>query len=469
MVAVVVVLMASALTACQPARVGRRCKQGFARDNTHVLVCKGRRWVRLMTFADYLSLLRRLKAAPAGPGSGPPPRGGPGATLTPATVPFPRLVIDGAVEAVTGGRFLLRVAGWVTEWDQRGPVTLRVTSRDDFGQRTLGEIQAGSQAASSDGSRRGFDVSLPSLGGEYTVCVEALNTPGTGGWNTVLGCSEVEVDSGAPDDPLPESAGWLETINHYREGSGLGPLVVETAWTDPIVKHLVYLRDTPAEYFTGEYANLHRENPTSPYYTPEGAGNSHNVLTWAATERQAMEGWIAAPFHALVGLDPTGNRGAFAILLPPATRMNAAAKFGATAPLPAAATEPVMMPGDGAVTALRAFRGESPDPRDPCPERSSWHGLPIIVQLPYAPPSGITAGLVLPNGVSVADEDICVVSEDNYVPIDPIYGAAGKAVLDGADAVLVIPRDPLTPGTHQVSLEVPGHAPINWSFAVAKI
>ncbi|MCC6226344.1 MAG: hypothetical protein IT195_08060 [Microthrixaceae bacterium] len=421
-----------------------------------------------MTITDYLSLLRRSKAAPAVPGTGEPPRSGPGATLTPATVPVLRFTIDGAVEAVTGGRFLLRVAGWVTEWDQSGPVTLRVTSRDDFGRTTSDEIQASVQVPGSDGSRRSFDASLPSLGGRYTVCVQALNTPGTGGWDTPLGCSDIEVDSGAPKDPLPESAGWLETINHYREGSGLDPMTAEAAWTDPVVKHLVYLRDTPAEFFTGEYANLHRENPASPYYTPEGAGYSHNVLTWAGTERMAMEGWIAAPFHALGGLDPTSNRGAFAILLPPATRMNAAAKFGSSAPVPPVPTEPIMTPGDGAVTALRAFRGESPDPRDPCPDRSTWHGLPIIVQLPYAPPGGITAGLVLPNGVAVADEDICVVTENNYVPIDPIYGAAGKAILNSADAVLVIPRDPLTPGTHQVSVEVPGHPPINWSFAVAK-
>lgn len=418
-----------------------------------------------MTIRDYLNVIRRARA-------GETPQGGfPPNPTAPATIPpIPQTVtrtVDGHVDVMAGGRYSLRVAGWARDTDTPGDVSVRVEVAVIDSAKPLARFDLTATNPRPDvpgHPARGFDTTLPLLAGDVGVCVTALNSVGTPGDDVVLECRRVTILSDAPADPLPPAASWLQTINQARAGSGLEPMVDEPAWTDPIVKHLVYLRDTPAEFFTGEYVNRHRENPASPYYTPEGA-NSHNVLSEGAvrTERRVMEGWLAAPFHALLGLTPTSNRAAFAML-----DGKAAAKFGAAVPIPVQPTVPVITPGNGAVTSLTSFRGESPDPRDPCPEPELWRGLPLIVQLPYAPPAGITARMVLPHGIAVAESDLCVVSEQNYVPRDPIYGAAGKAILDSADAVLIIPRDPLTPGTHQVTLDVPGHPPIQWSFAVSR-
>lgn len=50
----------ASLTACDVSRVGKRCRSGFARDNSHVLTCRNGRWARLMTFGQYLELMARL-------------------------------------------------------------------------------------------------------------------------------------------------------------------------------------------------------------------------------------------------------------------------------------------------------------------------------------------------------------------------------------------------------------------------
>ena len=52
--AVVLTLVA---TGCQVGKVGRRCSQTWGRDSGNVLQCKKGRWVRVMTFKQYLILL----------------------------------------------------------------------------------------------------------------------------------------------------------------------------------------------------------------------------------------------------------------------------------------------------------------------------------------------------------------------------------------------------------------------------
>ncbi len=411
-----------------------------------------------MTIRDYLTLTRRAADA----GSGAPTGNGPSGPSAP-TPPPPTWWQRGAIDIAAGGRFTMRLAGWALPAEPGGPTVVRITEyRSTSGYTILTDTTATLPRPDAPDGARGFDVTLPALGGTHSVCLVTVN-PATGARGDTLGCPYVEVDSGAPADPLPADAGWLQTLNYYRTSAGVGAVTEDPARTDAITKHLIYLRDTPKEYFTGEYANLHRENPASPYYTPEGAGYSHNVLTWSQTERAAIEGWMTAPFHALNQLSPKYNTAAFDLL-----DGIAAALTITTPPAPPDITAPVSFPGNGAVTPLRRFTGESPDPRDPCPTPSSWYGLPLIVVFPTDPPPGGTASMVLPDGSSVPPGDLCVVSRHNYVPSDPIYGPAGYSILSNNNAVLVIPRQPLTPGTHSVRLTLPGLDPVEWSFTVSR-
>lgn len=400
-----------------------------------------------MTIRDYLFLLQRVRSeqpgtpvASLGPGAGSP----------------------GALDVVRSeGPFTLRVAGWVRDQPGVGTLTVRVIE----GTRILAQVSATGRRTDVAANASGFDLSIRLLGGEHRVCVAAFSEADPPSTWVNLGCASAMVDSGAPADPLPADATWLQTLNHHRVSSGLAPISTEdVAWSAAILNHLVYLRDTPQSYFTGPYVNRHLENPASPFATAEGASRPSN-LGGGSSQRDAMETWMRAPLHALTMLDPTANRAAFAMLGPPGL-----AGGGATSvsPGPARPSVPIMTPGNGSVTSLRRFDGEQPDPTEPCPQLSMgrrWSGLPLIVQLPYDTPVGVTAAMRLPDGSDLPASDLCVVTEHNATSSDPVYGY-GMANVD--DVVLVFPADPLTPGTHQVTVSVPGRPAIDWSFAVSR-
>jgi hypothetical protein len=161
---------------------------------------------------------------------------------------------------------------------------------------------------------------------------------------------------------LSADAGWLETVNYYRTSSGLAAVTAEPSWIDGQIKHLAYLANTPSEYLVGEYANAHKENPASPWYTPEGdsAGRSSNI-GGGRSEREAIEGWMVAPFHSIGVMRPGLTRAAFAMSGGGSAMLDVIR--GLTYPPPTTPST-VLFPGSGSVTSLTSFGGESPDPRE---------------------------------------------------------------------------------------------------------
>lgn len=65
----VVLAVSTVLVACNRASVGQRCRSGFARDATHVLVCRNGRWARGVTLGQMLAFLIavRRQAEAGGP------------------------------------------------------------------------------------------------------------------------------------------------------------------------------------------------------------------------------------------------------------------------------------------------------------------------------------------------------------------------------------------------------------------
>lgn len=473
-VAVSLVLTSTAL-GCQTAIAGRKCKTNKpAQDATHVLVCKKGRWVRLISKADGQRLLDAFwarQAAEAATRSSSPPTGGstgfnppppttplpttPPPTTSPPTTSPPPPPTDpvGVLELVTGGRFTIRVVGTAGDPETTTPIDVRITVTG-----------VPTTTVTATGGR--FDTTVSALGGMRTVCVTALNSPGTAGTDLALGCRQVEVDAGAPNDPLGTTSSWLTVLNHYRSGAGLGAVAENPAWTDGIAKHLLYLRDTPVSYRTGAYASSHTENPAAPLYTPEGAtaAASSNLSRGDTTARANIEGWLVAPFHAVGLIRPRLQTSAFAML---GDRAGLDVIRGLVPPTPR--TTPVVFPGAGSTSALRAYRGgENPNPLESCPGYTAPTGAPIMALLASDPPSNITAELTLPNGAPVPSGDLCIITKHTYVTTDPVYGPTGASLLDSDDLVVIMPRQPLTPGTHTVRLQVPGTGLITWSFAVAR-
>jgi hypothetical protein len=260
----------------------------------------------------------------------------------------------------------------------------------------------------------------------------------------------VATPAGAVDDPvgaLPVDATWLQTLNAWRAASGLPAVTENVMWSAGAVAHSKYMVETP------DYG--HDEDNGGAWATPEGqlAGANGNVAASsdaAKSDRKFVEQWITAPFHAAGLLDPklaTTGFGAYRRV--GATPWPAAATLdvirGRTAP---DAVAPTLFPGDDSVlpVAQQAYRGgESPDPLSPCSGYAVNTGTPLFVLLPQAPAAATLTATVEKDDVAV---DSCAYDETSYTNPDSATQALGRNVLAGRHQVVVIPKDPLTPGSH---------------------
>lgn len=250
-----------------------------------------------------------------------------------------------------------------------------------------------------------------------------------------------------PLESLPATATWLETLNAWRASSLLAPVGEDLAWSAGDVAHSKYMVET---------AYGHGESPGAPFNTEAGAaaGLNGNVAASSSatkTDRQFVEQWITAPFHAAGMLDPklvTSGYGAYRRA--GATPWPAAATLdvlrGRTGP---DATAAVTFPGQGAVLPIAqlAYRGgESPDPLSPCPGYNPGGpietGVPVFALLPKAPTGTLTTTFTI-NGVPVPH---CAYDETTYVNVDSNQQSTGRSVMAFRHQVIIVPRQPLTQG-----------------------
>jgi uncharacterized protein YkwD len=101
------------------------------------------------------------------------------------------------------------------------------------------------------------------------------------------------------DSPQPGQH-WLEVLNFYRSSAKLHPVIEDPTLTQNAALHARYIVQS------GLYE--HYEDPHNSAYTTEGndAGQHSEILSSTApmNERQAIENWITAPFHAFGLLRP---------------------------------------------------------------------------------------------------------------------------------------------------------------------
>jgi hypothetical protein len=275
---------------------------------------------------------------------------------------------------------------------------------------------------------------------------------------TATNASTSDGASPLQSDALSADASWLETLNAYRSSSGLGPVVNEPKWTAGINDHLRYLAKTPAQFMLGAFASQHVENPASPFYSEGGAAAAKaSNLGYGWTDREAIENFLSAPFHAIGLLRPGLRRSAFASL-----DINVGVDT-IRGLVDDRSTAPVLFPGDGATTSLSSYRGnESPDPLESCPGFRVPSGLPVIAMLPAAPIAGATASMRSAGRFL----DVCTITADSLVSTDPVGAPSAKATLKRDNAVVIVPREPLANGLHTVRLSQPGLADLVWSFTV---
>jgi hypothetical protein len=116
-------------------------------------------------------------------------------------------------------------------------------------------------------------------------------------------------------------------------------------------------------------------------------------------------------------------------------------------------SQPTVFPGDGATVPLHSFITEYPNPLTMC-GWSGAAGLPLIVMMPNDV-TAANAALTGPTGPI----DTCVLHKGN------VSDATAKAILDGDNAIIVMPRNDLADGDYSVTVESNGGA-ASWSFHV---
>jgi hypothetical protein len=265
--------------------------------------------------------------------------------------------------------------------------------------------------------------------------------------------------------PARADADWLARLNAYRSVAGLNPVQENSAWYDGCLKHAIYVvkNDTL----------VHAESPSAPYYTDEGnaCGTSSNVVAGPlpASDTDAIDAWMRAPFHGVGMVDPRLVQSEFAAYREADGGFEAAAaldvirgRIGGFIPT----GYPVLWPGDQSSLPLTTYwGGEYPDPLASCSGYAAPTGLPIIVQLGegFSVPQ-LTGASVTSGGVSL---EACAFDETSYANPDANAQALGRAVLGIRNAVVIIPRQPLEVGhTYEASLSANGTT-YAWSFSIS--
>ena len=266
---------------------------------------------------------------------------------------------------------------------------------------------------------------------------------------------------------------WLALVNYYRQSSDLPPVAEDLQLTNGAKKHAIYLAMTDKSFEVGQYENLHSENPASPFSTPEGTKYGAGDIAWSYDSKvSAIDLWMTAPFHAIgilrenlkrvgFGKEKVGPDGAY----PGSYVANLAIIAGLDSQN--SRTKNILFPGNKSIVYINNFTGENPEPRESCKgDYKKFTGLPIFASLLVEPTKDLTVRLTTPNGDVISDENqLCVVNEFNFTSSDAIYGPAGRAIIASDHLVLIIPKDPLKPGTYKVSVNQGGRANIDWSFS----
>lgn len=274
--------------------------------------------------------------------------------------------------------------------------------------------------------------------------------------------------AGVTPTPSPPQQGsdWLDYLNYYRALAGLGPVSRNEAWGDGGWYH--------SRYMVKNDVVAHNEDPQNSWFTEDGnlAAQSSNLVasySFQASDYYAIESWMQAPFHSVAILDPALRQVGFGSF----READGGLQMGATldvirglAEVPPSQTFPIAWPADGMTLPFGSHWGEYPSPLSSCPGYAAPSGAPIILMVG----AGERTPQVTAHGFYQGNKPLehCVFDESSYVNSDPAVQRLGRAILEGRDAIILIPRRPLTAGaTYTASITYDGQA-YTWSFEIAE-
>lgn len=273
---------------------------------------------------------------------------------------------------------------------------------------------------------------------------------------------------GTPPPVTPPAAtDWRTVLNYYRASARLPALAENTSWSSGAAQH--------AQYMVQNEVLAATEDPANPWYSPAGAteaGNSNLMLSdnLGTTDQQALDFWMAKPFHALGLLNPalrTTGFGSYRADLTPykmAAVIDVRQGLGA---IPGSVSFPIKWPNQNATVYLTSYDGnEQPDPLASCPGYSPPSGLPIMMQVgPGGSSFSVTAHSFRQGNTDLPH---CEFDGTNYSnAFDPALQTLGRQILSARDAVVLVPQQPLTPGQDYTASITASGRTTTWTFHVA--
>ncbi len=272
----------------------------------------------------------------------------------------------------------------------------------------------------------------------------------------IIAGATIGISGSTPVSAVSDSD-WLGVVNTYRAMSGVAPVTPNATWSSEAQAHSCYM------LLNGI---THDESPNLPGYTPGGdvAGNSGNVAvssSVSATPRNHIDLWMTGPFHAIGILRHNLTSSGFGLCADSSTPTpwHSAGTLDVIRGLDsgrARPSTPIVFPGDGSTVPLHSFITEYPDPMTLCGWSGSA-GLPLIAMMPQEVTSA-TATLTGPNGPIPT----CNLHKGNTGA-----NATARAILDGDNAVVVMPREVLADGVYTVTVNSNG-GNVTWSFTVKR-
>ncbi len=269
------------------------------------------------------------------------------------------------------------------------------------------------------------------------------------------------------DSALAKQPDWLWRINYYRRMAHLPAVTEDPSLSDGDFKHSRYLVKRMIRTGAASVgAEAHSEDPSDPWYTPEGLRAAQSSDVQQAGEFSGVDGvdaWINIPLHRLSILNPYLLSVGYGYYC---ESRNCAAALGSKPSFPrtGAGPSPVEFPPDGTSVPIGAFSGlEWPEPLTSCPGYNAPAGYPITLQFDGRLVPQLSAYSVSRDGKPI---EVCGFDSSNYTNPDTSTQAWARNVLRGFGAVVLITREPLAhQATYQVSVTASGQT-YAWNFAV---
>jgi hypothetical protein len=292
---------------------------------------------------------------------------------------------------------------------------------------------------------------------------------------------------------------WLDELNRWREMTGLRPVRENVRMSQGSYAHARYLvkAGPPDDASVRTYTNTrgaaaHTEDPSSPFYSSEGADAANGGkgtlgglwtanVSWNRNQCADVQGLLIAPFHRFSLLAPWATVAGYAAFGDNPRRAAALALWGIL-PKDSGGIGQVEFPPDGSTLAIAAMNNlEWPSPFTSCPGYGPPVGLPITLQMG-------SPGNVLPGGLAISlqkgsavklesfslrdvtkDDTVeaCAFDAFTYTNPDAVVQAHGINTLRLYRAVVLIPRNPLRPG-HRYTVRIKTDTNVvNWTFGIA--